>query len=1398
MLFLATPNNGASSAQLLKRILQASHSGSHHYLDDLQKDSPAIQEINDEFRHCAGNLQLYSFFETKAMNFGKFTDITIVKKTSAVMGLPGERTAHLDADHRGVCKFDSAEDPNFITVRNAFVEVLDGIRIHRRSETINNVAGTDSAGQLNQKEEARNQKKQLKAFLYITDLVQSDALEFQHEKIAGSCEWLIKRSKFQRWRDLETSQVFWLNGNPATGKSFLSGYVLEHLRSLDCDCSSFYFRDGDEFRSTLSRCLLSLAYRMALLQSSVQQLFLDMDADGIHFNKEDYKSIWRQLFVGGILQLDLGNPHYWVIDAVDECRDGYDFGPMLRKLCESRPFRVFVSSRPSLELQSHLQQLHPPAEDHLISPEDTLDDIRSYITSYTKSPLMRRKETRQELVETLVAKSEGCFLWVRLVLSELRKVFTPKETQKILENVPRGMDDLYTRNLHAMSDAPYGRELAKAILIWAICSVRPLTTRELEAALEIYVQDTVDNVKYQIASLCGNFVYVDSQSRVRMVHQTARSFLLSPENKSEFAFSAKHGHRELALTCVEYLMSDEMKAPRNRRPSAAQLAVKRSDFADYATKCIYDHVSRSSSADGDLLVQLYNFLSSPEGYVLSWIESIAKSQDLNHIIKTGAVLKNLVKRRAKHSPALGNEIQIVELWATDLIRIVAKFGHNLLVFPRAIYHLIPPFCPREAAPYRIFGKSSRGMSVSGLTSTSWDDRLACLVYRDSQTTTVACSNSMFAIGASNKTITLYRTATCQVAGKLEHGEYIKVLEFSPSGRFLASAGRRLVCVWDVNLRKQVSRFQSLSACVSMTFTADNKCLLLAGNDNHLYLHDTDSGICLEQEPWYVDIDSQRQIIKAPDAAAFSLHHGLFAFVYRGDHIYIWDWVNSEFVGTCEKPSAKKERLPFHASSMVFNPWKSTSLLAAAYEAGEIIVFDPREGNIVATYKADTDTQTLACSPDGKTLISGDSQGTVRILEFYTLKLLYVMYGHGKHVVALSFCSDNLRFVDIRGSESNIWEPAVLARQAAEEDASDTNSMDVQELPMPEVIEVDEITAVVADFQGKYVFCGTANGLLNVVQSDTKQQSSNLYNHSRGIAIMRLAFDGQRNILASADSSSRTLVHLLTRSATGWELGDLLLDHRMEEAVEQLLFSPDSKQLLIVTTTADTVCDLEKGKTESVHWETRNPGVWACHPHETSQLILFTKERARIYRWDGFKELTAGSGIALEFGILPELELRYVYPAWEGGILVAEYSELKRSRSKVRMILWDTAAIQIYTAVMKPHELLQPFGDILAPLMGTFGTVVGTRGKSILFLDHDGWICSVEMTENLIPAHYKRHFFLPFDWLSTNTRLLLDVTAKGDTIFARRDELAVIKRGLDFVEMVAFERPAVESLRQSSW
>lgn len=126
--FLATPHHGAHSAQMLALILKATNTGHRPFVDDLREDSPTLKQINDEFRHHAHKLHLFSFFETKHFSFGGLKKEIIVNEASAVMGYPQERSMHLDADHRGMCKFDSPVDPNYLALRNAFVETLDQIK----------------------------------------------------------------------------------------------------------------------------------------------------------------------------------------------------------------------------------------------------------------------------------------------------------------------------------------------------------------------------------------------------------------------------------------------------------------------------------------------------------------------------------------------------------------------------------------------------------------------------------------------------------------------------------------------------------------------------------------------------------------------------------------------------------------------------------------------------------------------------------------------------------------------------------------------------------------------------------------------------------------------------------------------------------------------------------------------------------------------------------------------------------------------------------------------------------------------------------------------------------------------------------------------------------------------
>jgi hypothetical protein len=67
----------------------------------------------------------------------------------------------------------------------------------------------------------------------------------------------------------------------------------------------------------------------------------------------------------------------------------------------------------------------------------------------------------------------------------------------------------------------------------------------------------------------------------------------------------------------------------------------------------------------------------------------------------------------------------------------------------------------------------------------------------------------------------------------------------------------------------------------------------------------------------------------------------------------------------------------------------------------------------------------------------------------------------------------------------------------------------------------------------------------------------------------------------------------------------------------------------------------------------------------------------------------------------------------------------------------------------------------------------------VFLHSDNWICS---TDPQNPNNVIRHFFLPADWLTSNIDLMIEMTLNGDILFVKRDEVAVIKRGLENAEV----------------
>jgi hypothetical protein len=51
----------------------------------------------------------------------------VVEKDSACIGYRREHTQPMDADHRSICKFETADDPNYHTLRDHLAIVIDDL-----------------------------------------------------------------------------------------------------------------------------------------------------------------------------------------------------------------------------------------------------------------------------------------------------------------------------------------------------------------------------------------------------------------------------------------------------------------------------------------------------------------------------------------------------------------------------------------------------------------------------------------------------------------------------------------------------------------------------------------------------------------------------------------------------------------------------------------------------------------------------------------------------------------------------------------------------------------------------------------------------------------------------------------------------------------------------------------------------------------------------------------------------------------------------------------------------------------------------------------------------------------------------------------------------------------------
>ena len=1246
-------------------------------------------------------------------------------------------------------------------------------------------------------------KKNLAEVLEFHDDIADDFDALRDRIMPGSCEWILRHSAFLAWRDAvgSHSEILWLTGLPAVGKSMLSSSIVDALARDPTvkNYAYYFFKSGDCTKKSIGQMVRSLAFQTALSCQTYRDNLLELyGSSSVSSSRQKVSTLWETIIEGILCRQVHHDPFFWVIDGLDEADHPGILVKLLTRLRSINCFRILIVSRPMRETAltcgngSGIKVVHDE-----ISLTDTFGDIKAYATSAISS-ILQADRVQDDVCARLLEKAHGSFLWVTLALKQLRNNWhTGDDIDRILNDLPGGMESLYERMVRIISEQePRPRAIALRILTWTVCASRPLNLEELRVALFPEFGNFV-SLKDTIAQICGNIVVVE-KSRVFLIHDTAREFLLRKTAGKQPIIDHSCGNESIALACINFLMRSSkgwkrtlaqvqisLSTETRQRPERVESLIDEHPFLSYAVTCWAYHISVSPT-QSDAISVVLEFL---ETSCLLWIHVVAVLGDMRTLARTSQYLKLYIKKRNRKGSndslisLVRNRDDELKQWAKDLTRVVGRFAKPLTLNPQSIHRSIIPFCPTASVINQTYGHTS-GLSVIGLSNPTWDDCLARLtVGNDQYASKVLCKGHFFTILLWNGTLLVWHAESCEEVRRLEHGEWVSALECSKASSLVATAGTKTIRVWDISTGDEVSHIPKgcdPSECdrgiLALSFGIRDDEILIGYDDATIVCVD----LATSMVRWNLSLRDHGGLeYLCPNLIAFSPDNSQVLVGYRGRPLLTW---NMESPGqgpqACILPEDRlfmedDNRRSSTPERVVWRPELPVALII--YNDATMI-----EWNI------DDDTQRqipgiqpreMALSEDGNLLLTSDYSGTLSVWTVPEYRLTYQVRANGV-VYSLAFSPDGQRFYDVRGS---LWEPDALARPDdldREELSSAQDTLFSETPPSANDVQRPDITAVVCDAEDEFYCCGKDSGAVVLHNMRTGEKVRKVYGHSAVASVVEMAWSVSSKFVASADDCGRVISKRLRKPTTQvstWAVYPLL-DFRPGEAVSQLLFSSTEEYLLVSSAYCDWVWSL-KDKQEicrSEHAQQRGRH-WMNHPTIADRLVCVDSERARIFDWCTLKEvdmLNTADGVATDIDLstpsrsVPADDFISIERSVlvKPGHIIFEINRMPRSKDTI-------AHIDILSQNSDTKLQVKPIDDI----SGKFNHLIGMFQGHIVFLDHQYRFCTWDWQKGA--SSLKQHFFLPKDWLSPGMLRLCIMNDYGTILCPKNGEVAIIRSGI---------------------
>jgi ankyrin repeat protein len=469
------------------------------------------------------------------------------------------------------------------------------------------------------------QKKRRTILTWISTL----NFETEHERAYGSRHgttgsWLLADERFKKWIVSANSTLLWCCGKPGSGKTVMASIVLECVRNLfpnNHEAILYVYCDSQqENHSKAYNLIASLLQQICAKEEDIPTP-VEEAYDKSQEGKNDLT--WYELKELFLKIMSLPREKIVIFDGLDECEDCELICHVLKQLAviSASVIKVFVTSRSRNRTISTALSKYPTIE---LDEYSTSIDIRSFtcaeIESLSQAGKLHTKSStlKQEIVDVLVEKSEGMFLWVRFQMETLCAQTTDEEIHTALHSLPSGLEKVYQRCFELIGrQSPSQKDLARKVLMWTLYTKASLHLFQLLDALAVIPgtfgtdENNRINDASMIVSVCAGLITVDKYMTVRFTHSSVRDFLISPEVQQsqvlgDMVIPKLPAGFQIGQVCLSYLCKEDVRTCRISTMEDANLFLLSHPFTLYATQFWSEHVR--GQLEEDLESSLLEFL----------------------------------------------------------------------------------------------------------------------------------------------------------------------------------------------------------------------------------------------------------------------------------------------------------------------------------------------------------------------------------------------------------------------------------------------------------------------------------------------------------------------------------------------------------------------------------------------------------------------------------------------------------------------------------------------------------------------------------------------------------------------------------------------------------------------